>query len=131
MTNFNQINSPLLDISRQTILITGGTSSFGNAICRLLQKTDVKEIRIFSRDEKKQDNMRWSYRDKRNSFFIDDVHNNQSNQDAMTGVDLVFYTAALKQVPSCEFYLMEALITNSIEVENVPIATIPNRVRQW
>lgn len=116
--------------SSMTILITGGTGSFGNAMCRRLLKTDISEIRIFSRDEKKQDDMRRHYADKRLKFYIGDVRNYQSIQDAMTGVDLVFNAAALKQVPSCEFYPMEALMTNAIGAENVLSATIANNVKR-
>ena len=112
------------------LLITGGTGSFGNAMCRRLLKTEVKEIRIFSRDEKKQEDMRRSYGDKRLAFYIGDVRNYQSILDAMAGVDMVFNAAALKQVPSCEFYPMEALLTNSIGAENVLNAAIANRVKK-
>ena len=119
-----------MDIIRSTILITGGTGSFGNAMCRRLLKTDIKEIRIFSRDEKKQDDMRRHYADKRLSFYIGDVRSYQSTNDAMTGVDLVFNAAALKQVPSCEFYPMEALMTNAIGAENVLNAAIANGVKR-
>ena len=85
---------------KNTILITGGTGSFGNSMCRRLLQTDLKEIRIFSRDEKKQDDMRRRYGDKRLVFYIGDVRNYQSILEAMTGVDFVFNAAALKQVPS-------------------------------
>ncbi len=102
----------------KTLLITGGTGSFGNAMCRRLLKTDIEEIRIFSRDEKKQDDMRRRYGDKRLSFYIGDVRNHRSITDAFTGVDFVFHAAALKQVPSCEFYPIEALMTNAHGAEN-------------
>ena len=111
-------------------LITGGTGSFGNAMCRWLLKTGVKDIRIFSRDEKKQEDMRRHYNDKRLAFYIGDVRNYQSILDAMAGVDMVFNAAALKQVPSCEFYPMEALLTNSVGAENVLNAAIANRVKK-
>ena len=101
------------------LLITGGTGSFGNAVLRRFLDTDIGEIRIFSRDEKKQDDMRRTYRDPKLKFYIGDVRNLDSVQQAMQGVDMVFHAAALKQVPSCEFYPMEAVRTNVIGTDNV------------
>lgn len=106
-------------LADKTILITGGTGTFGNAaLCRFLD-TEVNEIRIFSRDEKKQHEMRLYYNNPKLKFYIGDVRNPESLKDAMTGVDFVFHAAALKQVPSCEFYPLQALYTNSIGAENV------------
>ncbi len=103
----------------RTLLITGGTGSFGNAVLRRFLNTAVKEIRIFSRDEKKQEDMRIELNNEKLKFFIGDVRNYDSIREAMTGVDYVFHAAALKQVPSCEFYPMEALRTNVLGTENV------------
>jgi UDP-N-acetylglucosamine 4,6-dehydratase len=112
----------------QTLLITGGTGSFGNAVLRRFLRTKIKEIRIFSRDEKKQDDMRHEYKDGRIKFYIGDVRNLSSLRDAMSGVDCVFQAAALKQVPSCEFYPMEAILTNAVGTDNVLQAAMENRV---
>jgi UDP-N-acetylglucosamine 4,6-dehydratase/5-epimerase len=101
------------------LLITGGTGSFGNVVLRKFLDTDIKEIRIFSRDEQKQDNMRKYYNNDRLKFYIGDVRDKNSIDDAMRGVDYVFHAAALKQVPSCEFYPMQAVKTNVIGAENV------------
>lgn len=101
------------------LLITGGTGSFGNAVLKRFLKTNVKQIRIFSRDEKKQDDMRHEYNDSRLSFYIGDVRNLDSLVEAMAGVDCVFQAAALKQVPSCEFHPIEAIRTNSLGTDNV------------
>ena len=103
----------------KTLLITGGTGSFGNAVLRRLLNSDIKEIRIFSRDEKKQDDMRKFYNNSKIKFYIGDVRDKNSIKDAMRGVDFIFHAAALKQVPSCEFYPMEAVKTNIIGTENV------------
>ncbi|MCR5687540.1 MAG: polysaccharide biosynthesis protein [Lachnospiraceae bacterium] len=103
----------------RTLLITGGTGSFGNAVLRRFLETDIKEIRIFSRDEKKQDDMRHHYNDPKIKYYIGDVRNIQSVRDAMHGVDYIFHAAALKQVPSCEFFPMEAVRTNVIGTDNV------------
>lgn len=103
----------------QTILITGGTGSFGNAAVERFLKTDIKEIRIFSRDEKKQEDMRNSLRDSRVKFYIGDVRDAASLSAPMNGVDFVFHASALKQVPTCEFFPLEAIMTNSIGAENV------------
>ena len=101
------------------LLITGGTGSFGNAILRRFLKTNIQEIRIFSRDELKQDDMRRRYANDKLKFYIGDVRDKNSINDAMRGVDYVFHAAALKQVPSCEFYPMQAVKTNVIGTENV------------
>jgi UDP-N-acetylglucosamine 4,6-dehydratase/5-epimerase len=106
-------------LDSRTVLITGGTGSFGNAVLRRFLTTGVGEIRIFSRDEKKQDEMRHHYAEGRITYYVGDVRNCDSLADACTGVDLIFHAAALKQVPSCEFYPMEALLTNAVGTENV------------
>lgn len=108
----------------KTLLITGGTGSFGNAVLQRFLQTDIKEIRIFSRDEKKQDDMRHHYESDKLRFYIGDVRNLEGLQDAMDGVDFVFNAAALKQVPSCEFYPMEAVRTNVIGTDNVLTAAM-------
>jgi UDP-glucose 4-epimerase len=113
-----------------TLLITGGTGTFGNAVlCRYLRST-IAEIRIFSRDEKKQDDMRRRWADPRIKFHIGDVRNEQSLKDALTGADYVFHAAALKQVPSCEFFPMEAVRTNVLGAENVLNAALAAGVRK-
>lgn len=114
----------------KTLLITGGTGSFGNAVLRKFLKTDIKEIRIFSRDEKKQDDMRKLYNNPKLKFYIGDVRDYNSVFDAMRGVDFVFHAAALKQVPSCEFYPVQAVYTNILGTENVLNAAIANRVKR-
>jgi UDP-N-acetylglucosamine 4,6-dehydratase/5-epimerase len=106
-------------MKNKTLLITGGTGSFGNAVLRRFLDTDIGEIRIFSRDEKKQDEMRKEYRNPKIKFFLGDVRDPNSIDDAMKGVDYVFHAAALKQVPSCEFFPMQAVKTNVIGTENV------------
>ena len=103
----------------KVLLISGGTGSFGNAVLRRFLSTDIKEIRIFSRDELKQDNMRKLYNANKLKFYIGDVRDKKSIDDAMRGVDYVFHAAALKQVPSCEFYPMQAVRTNIIGTENL------------
>jgi UDP-N-acetylglucosamine 4,6-dehydratase/5-epimerase len=108
----------------KTILITGGTGSFGNAILRRLLSSDVAEIRILSRDEKKQDVMRRQYNNSKLKFYIGDVRDYQSVLNAIRGVDFVFHAAALKQVPSCEFYPLEAVKTNILGTENILEASI-------
>ncbi len=112
----------------KTLLITGGTGSFGNAVLRRFLDTDVREIRIFSRDEKKQEDMRIALRSDKVKFYIGDVRNFDSIDFALKGVDYVFHAAALKQVPSCEFYPMEAVRTNILGAENVLNAAISNKV---
>ncbi len=108
----------------KTLLITGGTGTFGNAVLRRFLATDVAEIRIFSRDEKKQEDMRIAYNDPRLRFFIGDVRSQDSVISAMYGVDCVFHAAALKQVPSCEFHPLEAIRTNTLGAENVLNAAV-------
>jgi len=116
--------------SGNTILITGGTGTFGSAVLRRFLQTDVKEIRVFSRDEKKQFDMRTMLPDPKLKFFIGDVRHQDSLEFAMEGVDLVFHAAALKQVPSCEFYPMEAVRTNVLGTENVLNAAIRSGVER-
>ena len=119
----------------KTLMITGGTGSFGNAVLNRFLQTDIAEIRIFSRDEKKQDDMRHEYQTKmpdvahKIKFFIGDVRNLQSCKNAMPGVDYIFHAAALKQVPSCEFFPMEAVQTNVIGTDNVLTAAIEAGVK--
>ena len=103
----------------KTLLITGGTGTFGNAVLRRFLQTDIAEIRVFSRDEKKQDDMRKAYANSKLKFYIGDVRNADSVRDAIEGVDFIFHAAALKQVPSCEFFPMEALRTNAMGTHNV------------
>ena len=119
----------------KTLMITGGTGSFGNAVLNRFLHTDIAEIRIFSRDEKKQDDMRHEYQSEypeyasKIKFFIGDVRNLQSCKNAMSGVDYIFHAAALKQVPSCEFFPMEAVKTNVIGTDNVLTAAIEAGVK--
>ena len=112
------------------LMITGGTGSFGNAVLKRFLSTQVKEIRIFSRDEKKQEEMRLSLNDVKLKFYIGDIRNYDSMHRAMKGVDYVFHAAALKQVPSCEFYPMEAVLTNVLGAENVMNAALANGVER-
>lgn len=114
----------------KTLLITGGTGSFGNAVLDRFLQTDIKEIRIFSRDEKKQDDMRKKYMNSKIKFYIGDVRDTHSIKNAMYGVDYVFHAAALKQVPSCEFFPMEAVKTNIIGTENVVQSAIEAKVKK-
>lgn len=114
----------------KTIIITGGTGSFGNAVLSRFLNTDVKEIRIFSRDEKKQDDMRKLYNNPKIKFHIGDVRDYESVAIAMIGVDYVFHAAALKQVPSCEFFPIQAVKTNVLGAENVLRAAIANKVKK-
>jgi UDP-glucose 4-epimerase len=111
-------------------MITGGTGSFGNAVLSRFLHTDVREIRIYSRDEKKQEDMRIALKNSKLKFYIGDVRNRDSIHEAMNGVDYVFHAAALKQVPSCEFYPMEAVRTNVVGAENVMSAAIANGVKR-
>ena len=113
-----------------SLLITGGTGSFGNAVLRRFLKSDIREIRIFSRDEKKQDDMRRRYADSRLKFYIGDVRDYNSIINAVRGVDYIFHSAALKQVPSCEFYPIEAAKTNVFGTENVLNAAIDVGVKR-
>ena len=114
----------------KTLMITGGTGSFGNAVLKRFLESDVKEIRIFSRDEKKQEDMRIALNNSKLKFYIGDVRNYDSVHEAMKGVNYVFHAAALKQVPSCEFYPMEAVRTNVLGTENVMNAAIANNVER-
>jgi UDP-N-acetylglucosamine 4,6-dehydratase/5-epimerase len=111
-----------------TLLITGGTGSFGNAVLDRFLDSDIKQIRVFSRDEKKQHDMRMKYNNPKIKFYIGDVRNENSLIDVMSGVDYVFHAAALKQVPSCEFYPIEAVNTNVLGTENVLNAAIANNI---
>ena len=119
----------------KVLMITGGTGSFGNAVLNRVLRTDIGEIRIFSRDEKKQDDMRHEYQVKypdvahKIKFYIGDVRSLQSCKSAMPGVDYIFHAAALKQVPSCEFFPMEAVKTNVIGTDNVLTAAIEAGVK--
>lgn len=112
------------------LLITGGTGSFGNAVLKRFLNSDIKEIRIFSRDEKKQDDMRKRYASDKLKFYIGDVRDYQSVLNATRGVDFIYHAAALKQVPSCEFYPLEAVKTNVLGTENVLEAAIQNNVKR-
>ncbi|ELI7737366.1 polysaccharide biosynthesis protein, partial [Escherichia coli] len=112
----------------KVLLITGGTGSFGNAVLQRFLDSDIGEIRIFSRDEKKQDDMRKKYASDKLKFYIGDVRDYSSVLTATRGVDFIYHAAALKQVPSCEFYPMEAVKTNVIGTDNVLEAAIANKV---
>lgn len=117
-------------LDKKTLLITGGTGSFGNAVLRRFLNTDIAEIRIFSRDEKKQDDMRKLYSSDKLKFYIGDVRDYPCLLNATRGVDYIFHAAALKQVPSCEFHPMEAVKTNVIGTDNVLEAAIQNGVKR-
>jgi UDP-glucose 4-epimerase len=114
----------------KTLLITGGTGSFGNAVLNRFLETDIKEIRIFSRDEKKQDDMRNQLKNEKVKFYIGDVRDYNSIEKAMRGVDYVFHAAALKQVPSCEFFPLEAARTNVFGTRNTIDAAVANKVKR-
>lgn len=114
----------------KTLLITGGTGSFGNAVMKRFLDSEIKEIRIFSRDEKKQDDMRKKYKNDKLKFYIGDVRDITSVKNAMYGVDYIFHAAALKQVPSCEFFPMEAVKTNVLGTENVLNAAVECGVKK-
>ncbi|MDE8339084.1 polysaccharide biosynthesis protein [Erysipelothrix rhusiopathiae] len=114
----------------KVLLVTGGTGSFGNALVRRFIKEDIKEIRIFSRDEKKQDDMRKLFQDDRLKFFIGDVRDRSSLVHAINGVDYIFHAAALKQVPTCEFFPIEAVKTNIIGTDNVLEEAILQKVKR-
>ncbi|MBO0996439.1 polysaccharide biosynthesis protein [Bacillus sp. SD075] len=114
----------------KTLLITGGTGSFGNAVMKRFLDTDIKEIRIFSRDEKKQDDMRKQYKSNKLKFYLGDVRDLASVKNAMHGVDYIFHAAALKQVPSCEFFPLEAVKTNILGTDNVLTAAIDYGVKK-
>ncbi len=118
------------EFSNKTLLITGGTGSFGNAVLDRFLNTDIGEIRIFSRDEKKQDDMRHLYNNDKIKFYIGDVRDLESLNSAMRGVDFVFSAAALKQVPSCEFYPTEAVRTNILGTSNTIEAALNNEVKK-
>lgn len=114
----------------KTLLITGGTGSFGNAVLNRFLDSDIKEIRILSRDEKKQDDMRKKFNNNKLKFYIADVRDYNSLLSATRGVDYIYHAAALKQVPSCEFYPMEAVKTNVVGTENLLEAAIANNVKK-
>jgi len=114
----------------KTLLITGGTGSFGHTVLKRFLSTEIKEIRIFSRDEKKQDDMRRAFNNDKLKFYIGDVRNFESIKDAIVGVDYIFHAAALKQVPSCEFFPMEAVRTNVIGTDNMLTAAIQEGVKK-
>nr|AXY99758.1 fnlA [Proteus vulgaris] len=116
--------------NNKILLITGGTGSFGNAVLNRFLETDIKEIRIFSRDEKKQDDMRKKYNNHKLKFYIGDVRDYSSILNATRGVDFIFHAAALKQVPSCEFHPIQAVKTNILGTENVLEAAIANSVKR-
>lgn len=117
-------------MKNKVLLITGGTGSFGSAVLKRFLQTDIKEIRIFSRDEKKQDDMRKKYNSPKLKFYIGDVRDYNSILNATRGVDYIYHAAALKQVPSCEFYPMESVKTNVLGTENVLEAAIQNKVER-
>lgn len=116
--------------NNKTLLITGGTGSFGNTVLRRFLHSDIREVRVFSRDEKKQEDMRIALNNSKVKFYIGDVRDLDSLNQAMAGVDYVFHAAALKQVPSCEFYPMEAVRTNVMGTDNVLNAAIANKVER-
>jgi UDP-N-acetylglucosamine 4,6-dehydratase/5-epimerase len=117
-----------MDFDGKCLLITGGTGSFGNAVLKRFLSTNIREIRIFSRDEKKQDDMRQYYNNTKIKYYIGDVRNYESINSALKGVDFVFQAAALKQVPSCEFFPVEAVRTNVLGCDNVLNASMENKV---
>lgn len=116
--------------NNKILLITGGTGSFGNTVLRRFLDSDISEVRVFSRDEKKQEDMRIALNHDKAKFYIGDVRDPDSLNQAMVGVDYVFHAAALKQVPSCEFYPMEAVRTNVLGTDNVLSAAIANKVKR-
>ena len=118
------------EFDNSIVLITGGTGSFGGVILKYFLSTKVSEVRIFSRDEKKQDDMRKSFNDPRINFYIGDVRDINSLRNAIHGVDFIFHAAALKQVPSCEFHPIEAVKTNILGTENVLNAAIDSEVKK-
>ncbi len=122
------VNESIFD--GKTLMITGGTGSFGNAVLKRFLNTGIKEIRIFSRDEKKQDDMRHLYNNPKIKYYIGNVRSLQSLEDAMHGVDYIFHAAALKQVPSCEFFPVEAVKTNVIGTDNMLTAAIHEGVKK-
>jgi UDP-glucose 4-epimerase len=118
------------ELNNKVLLITGGTGSFGNEVLQHYLQTNIAEIRIFSRDEKKQDDMRQEYQNDKIKFYIGDVRNLSSLENAMQGVDYVFHAAALKQVPSCEFFPLEAVKTNVLGTENMLTAALHAKVKR-
>lgn len=122
-------SSKSINMSKKVVLITGGTGSFGNELLQLLKDTDVGEIRIFSRDELKQEHMRIKLNNPKVKFYIGDIRDRQSVDHAMAGVDLAFHAAALKQVPSCEFFPMQAVLTNIVGSHNVVESAIAHRIK--
>ena len=114
----------------KTLLISGGTGSFGNAVLDKFIDSNIGEVRIFSRDEKKQDDMRKKYQSSKLKFHIGDVRDKESINNAMKGVDYVFHAAALKQVPSCEFYPMEAVKTNILGTSNIVDVAVENNIKK-
>lgn len=120
----------LQDLNDKTVLITGGTGSFGNKLLELVRQADIKEVRIFSRDELKQEEMRVALKDPRVKFYIGDVREYGSVERAVKGVDYVFHAAALKQVPSCEFFPLEAIKTNVLGSENVAAAALEHQIKK-
>ena len=120
----------MIDFTGKTLMITGGTGSFGNAVLERFLDSEIKEIRIFSRDEKKQDDMRHLYNNDKLKFYIGDVRDLATIQNAIQGVDYLFHAAALKQVPSCEFFPIEAVKTNVLGTENVLTAAIQAGVKR-
>ena len=114
----------------KTLLLTGGTGSFGNAVLNKFIRSDISEVRILSRDEKKQHDMRMNYKNQKIKFFIGDVRDRESIRSAVQGVDYIFHAAALKQVPSCEFFPLEAVKTNVIGTDNVLSVAIENKVKK-
>ena len=127
MLEFKKI---MKEFDNSIVLITGGTGSFGGVILKYFLSTKVSEVRIFSRDEKKQDDMRKSFNDPRINFYIGDVRDINSLRNAIHGVDFIFHAAALKQVPSCEFHPIEAVKTNILGTENVLNAAIDSEVKK-
>ena len=125
----NQVNKIPTRLKNATLCITGGTGSFGHEIMSFFLNSDIKEIRIISRDEKKQDDMRKRFENKKLKFFIGDVRDKESIKNAINGSDYIFHAAALKQVPSCEFFPMEAVKTNIIGTDNVLDCAIKSRVK--
>ena len=125
----NQVNKIPTRLKNATLCITGGTGSFGHEIMSFFLNSEIKEIRIISRDEKKQDDMRKRFENKKLKFFIGDVRDKESIKNAINGSDYIFHAAALKQVPSCEFFPMEAVKTNIIGTDNVLDCAIKFRVK--
>jgi UDP-glucose 4-epimerase len=119
-----------MDFKNKTLLITGGTGSFGKAVLKRFLNSDLKEIRIFSRDEKKQDDLRKQINSSKVKFYIGDVRDKSSISNAMLGVDYIFHAAALKQVPSCEFFPLEAVKTNILGTENVLESAIEHKIKK-